>query len=60
MKMTGHKTKSVYRRYAIASESDLREPGDEAGGAAECAGGRATADKLHSRTVLAGVVNSEG
>ena len=25
MKMTGHKTEAVYRRYAIVSESDLRE-----------------------------------
>jgi hypothetical protein len=25
MKMTGHKTESIYRRYAIVSESDLRE-----------------------------------
>jgi integrase len=25
MRMIGHKTESVYRRYAIVSESDLRE-----------------------------------
>ena len=25
MQITGHKTESVYRRYAIVSESDLRE-----------------------------------
>ena len=25
MKFTGHKTESVYRRYAIVSESDMRE-----------------------------------
>jgi integrase len=25
MKMVGHKTESIYRRYAIVSESDLRE-----------------------------------
>lgn len=29
MKLTGHKTESVYRRYAIVSESDLREAGDK-------------------------------
>jgi hypothetical protein len=27
MKMTEHKTESLYRRYAIVSESDLREAG---------------------------------
>jgi hypothetical protein len=25
MQLTGHKTEAVYRRYAITSESDLRE-----------------------------------
>ena len=25
MQLTGHKTESVYRRYAITSEADLRE-----------------------------------
>ncbi len=25
MKLTGHKTEAIYRRYAIASEADLRE-----------------------------------
>lgn len=29
MRMTGHKTEAVYRRYAIVSESDLREAGDK-------------------------------
>jgi hypothetical protein len=27
MKMTGHRTESIYRRYAIVSEGDLREAG---------------------------------
>jgi hypothetical protein len=27
VKLTGHKTEAVYRRYAIVAESDLREAG---------------------------------
>ena len=27
MKLTGHKTEAVYRRYAIVAERDLREAG---------------------------------
>ena len=27
MKLTGHKTESIYRRYAIVAESDLRDAG---------------------------------
>ena len=27
MKLTGHKTEAVYRRYAIVAQSDLREAG---------------------------------
>jgi integrase len=29
MKLTGHKTESIYRRYAIVSESDLRAAGEK-------------------------------
>src|SRR5262249_31477775 len=29
MKLTGHKTESVYRRYAIVAETDLREAGSK-------------------------------
>jgi integrase len=31
MKMVGHKTESVYRRYAIADQAMLREAGDKVG-----------------------------
>jgi hypothetical protein len=31
MKLTGHKTEAVYRRYAIVAESDLREAGTKLG-----------------------------
>ena len=31
MKLVGHKTESVYRRYAIVSESDLREAVEKLG-----------------------------
>jgi integrase len=34
MKLTGHRTESVYRRYAIVAESDLREAGAKLAAAA--------------------------
>src|SRR5262249_31157105 len=35
MKLTGHKTESVYRRYAIVSEADLTEGGRKLAALAE-------------------------
>jgi hypothetical protein len=40
MKMTGHKTESVYRRYAIVSEGDLREAGAKLAASRPAADGR--------------------
>ena len=40
MKLTGHKTESVYRRYAIVSESDLREAGVKLAGIRPAGDGR--------------------
>jgi len=35
MKLTGHKTESIYRRYAIVAEADLREAGEKLAAAAD-------------------------
>src|SRR5437867_4814086 len=39
MKLTGHKTESVYRRYAIVAESDLREAGSKLNALSDNSGG---------------------
>jgi integrase len=46
MKLTGHKTESIYRRYAIVSESDLAE------GVAKLAAFQETSGKQSSRPVV--------
>jgi hypothetical protein len=43
MKLTGHKTEAVYRRYAIVAENDLREAGTKL---AATLGTSSTADSL--------------
>jgi hypothetical protein len=40
MKLTGHKTESVYRRYAIVSDADLREATRKLTGSAMAPEGR--------------------
>jgi integrase len=39
MKLVGHKTESVYRRYAIVAEGDLREAGAKLGALGDNQGG---------------------
>ena len=43
MKLTDHKTEAVYRRYAIAAESDLREY-EARGGARDGSGNASLGD----------------
>jgi integrase len=51
MKMTGHKTEAVYRRYAIVSESDLHEAAIKLGGSSERASGTKTGTVQELRPV---------
>jgi hypothetical protein len=52
MKLTGHKTEAVYRRYAIVSESDLRE--------AVAKLSRASDSRMGTKSPLTGTVGISG
>lgn len=54
MKLTGHKTESVYRRYAIVSESDLFE------GVQRLAAMRTGTKPAHSRSLAGAAASGEG
>ena len=53
MKLTGHWTESVYRRYAIVAESDLREAGAKLTAAAAEQGGKVPALSSKIRAISA-------
>jgi hypothetical protein len=52
MKLTGHKTEAVYRRYAIVSETDLRE--------AVAKLSRASDSRMGTKSPLTGTVGISG
>jgi integrase len=56
MKMTGHKTESIYRRYAIVAESDLTEAGArlsaQLAGTLQVSGNRRTSTVSHRQSEL--------
>jgi hypothetical protein len=49
MKLTGHKTEAVYRRYAIVAESDLREAGEKLSAALSDNSGRNSVTAAENR-----------
>jgi hypothetical protein len=54
MKLTGHKTEAVYRRYAIVAKSDLREAGTKLAAALRTVAVTASlSDKLGDNCVTA-------
>jgi integrase len=62
MKMTGHKTESVYRRYAIVSEGDLKEAAarlNELSGAAGTITGTVAHENVQSQNLVNGRSLSE-
>jgi hypothetical protein len=50
MQLTGHKTESVYRQYAITSESDLREGVDRLNGVGTNRGDKQPSESADAKT----------
>jgi hypothetical protein len=59
MKLTGHKTEAVYRRYAIVSDADLRDAADKLAAIAGPGTGTTTGTVTMIRRAAAGTVSPQ-